>query len=125
MAGRDETGGSGRGDRPAAPRTVVVAVGGRIRPGDVPLLCARLREVLDDPAVEGVVCDVGGLRRPDVVALEALARLQLAARRRGRRVALRNVGADLRALLAVTGLADLVPVEGEAGVDGPGGGVPG
>ena len=121
MAERDETAGGGPGDRPEDPRTAVVAVGGRVRPGDVPGLCARLRALLDDPAVGAVVCDVGGLV-PDAVALEALARLPLAARRRGRRVALRNAGPDLRALLAVTGLADVVPVEVEPDGGRPGGG---
>ena len=120
MAGRDETAGDGPGDRPAAPRTAVVAVGGRVRPGDVPWLCARLRALLDDPTVDAVVCDVATLV-PDAVALEALARLQLAARRRSRRVALRNAGPDLRALLTVTGLADVVPVEDAPDEARPGG----
>jgi hypothetical protein len=39
------------------------------------------------PGVERVVCDVGALVVPDGVAVDALARLQLAARRRGCRVA--------------------------------------
>src|SRR5690606_18338612 len=73
VAERDETAGGGPSDRPEDPRTAVVAVGGRVRPGDVPGLCARLRALLDDPAVGAVVCDVGGLV-PDAVALEALAR---------------------------------------------------
>jgi hypothetical protein len=55
-----------------------------------------------------VECDVAGLP-PDAVTVDALARLQLAARRNGRRVRLRNASEELRALLDIAGLRDVLP----------------
>ena len=56
------------------------------------------------------VCDVSALVEPDVAAVDALARLQLAARRSGCTVALRQVPPHLGALLDLLGLEDLFPV---------------
>jgi ABC-type transporter Mla MlaB component len=44
---------------------------------------------------------------PDAVTVDALARLQLAARRYGRRVLLRGASDDLRDLVSFMGLADV------------------
>jgi ABC-type transporter Mla MlaB component len=55
------------------------------------------------------VCDVCALVEPDVAAVEALARLQLAARRAGCRIALQGVGPELGDLLDLLGLADALP----------------
>ena len=49
--------------------------------------------------------------RPDLALVESLARLQLRARRRGERVMLRNVSDDLRALLELVGLDEVLAVE--------------
>jgi len=54
------------------------------------------------------VCDVGALVEPDVAAVDGLARLQLAARRSGCRVALRDVPPQLRELLDLMGLCDVL-----------------
>ena len=51
--------------------------------------------------------------RPDLALVESLARLQLRARRRGERVRLRNVSDDLRGLLELVGLTDVLAVEAE------------
>jgi hypothetical protein len=51
---------------------------------------------------------VGGVD-PDAVTVEALARLQLAARRHGCRVRLRNASPGLRDLVAFMGLRDVLP----------------
>ncbi len=50
-------------------------------------------------------------RRPDLALVDALARLQLDARRRGGRLRLRNVTDELRGLLELVGLADVLAVE--------------
>ena len=50
---------------------------------------------------------------PDLALVESLARMQLRARRRGERVRLRNVSDDLRGLLELVGLADVLAVEAE------------
>jgi ABC-type transporter Mla MlaB component len=92
-------------------RTVVFVVDGPLAPDDVPGLCRRVRALLARPGVERVVCDVGALVVPDGVAVDALARLQLAARRRGCRVALRHAPSELLDLLALAGLTEIVPLE--------------
>jgi hypothetical protein len=50
-------------------------------------------------------------RRPDLALVEALARLQLGARRRGERLRLGNVSDELRGLLELVGLADVLALE--------------
>jgi hypothetical protein len=54
------------------------------------------------------VCDVGALVEPDIGAVDALARLQLAARRSGCRIALQGVRPDMRDLVALMGLTDVL-----------------
>lgn len=76
---------------------------------DIPRLCERARALMDRGAIEVVICDVSRLVRPDGVTLDALARLQLAARRRGAGVVLRGASPDLLALLALAGLSEVVP----------------
>ena len=49
--------------------------------------------------------------RADVATVDGLARLQLAALRMGCRMRLRNASADLLALVAFMGLADVLPEE--------------
>ncbi|MER8013105.1 STAS domain-containing protein [Streptomyces griseoluteus] len=68
-----------------------------------------------------VVCDVAGLGPPGLAQVDLLARLELAARRGGGRIALRNPAPALRALLGLVGLG--IQVEGEAEQGEPAGGV--
>ena len=51
--------------------------------------------------------------RPDLALVESLARMQLRARRRGERVRLRNVPDDLRGLLELVGLTEVLAVEAQ------------
>ncbi len=95
--------------RPAPPSAVVLAVGGAITRRDVPALCERVRALLDRSDVDALICDVSGLIEPDAVAVDALARMQLTARRLGRPMGLRNPGDELRELLAFFGLEDVFP----------------
>jgi hypothetical protein len=62
-----------------------------------------------DPSDIDVV--VGPFLRPNLAAIDALARLQLAAARRGRRIRLRHASSELRELLAFTGFSDVLPCE--------------
>jgi len=55
-----------------------------------------------------VFCDVEGVKA-DAMMVDALARLQLAARRRRCQVRLRGASPELRALVAFMGLADVLP----------------
>jgi hypothetical protein len=91
-------------------RSVVFVVRGPITAGDIPGLCTRVRGLFDGGEVDRVVCDVTDLTAPDGVTIDALARLQLAARRRGCRVVLRGACIDLLGLLAAAGLSDVVPL---------------
>ncbi|WP_175408896.1 STAS domain-containing protein [Streptomyces sp. TRM64462] len=115
---------------------IVLRVAGVIEPADVPRLCAALTallkagEGLGEGAGEGigegsvgsaagapVVVDAAGLVRPGLAAVDALARLHLTARRLGHPLSVRNAAPDLRALLALVGLADrlLRPPAGPGG----------
>ncbi|MGH2819966.1 MAG: STAS domain-containing protein [Actinomycetota bacterium] len=92
---------------PAGPRAIVLAIPGPIALADVPGLCDRVRGLLEDSDADLVVYDVRTLD-PDVATLEALARLQLTARRLGRRVRLSHASGELQDLLALAGLCDVV-----------------
>ncbi|MFJ7332063.1 STAS domain-containing protein [Streptomyces sp. NPDC101110] len=70
-----------------------------------------VRALLHGSGVRVVVCDVGGLGPPGLAAVDLLAKLQLAARRAGGRVRLRDPDPALRALLDLVGLR--FEVEGE------------
>lgn len=66
--------------------------------------------IVVDDRTEAVVARVDA-RRPDLSLVDALARLQLTARRRGRPMRLRDVSEELRALLELVGLADVLALE--------------
>lgn len=118
-----------------AAQPIVVRIAGRVTPADVPRLCAELSAQLmgaDAADATGAVpatgdiaatratgavpatrateaiCDVGELTHPNLAAVDALARLQLTARRLGCRVRLRNAGHELLSLLDLVGLVGLV-----------------
>jgi hypothetical protein len=63
-----------------------------------------------DAETDEVVARVD-VRRPDLALVDALARMQLDARRRGGRLRLRNATDELRGLLELVGLADVLAVE--------------
>jgi anti-anti-sigma regulatory factor len=58
-----------------------------------------------------IVCDVGSLTDADAVTIDALARLQLAVRRQGLEIRLRNALPELRELITLIGLDDVLRVE--------------
>lgn len=92
----------------SAPLTIAFAIGGPITRTDLPGLCRRVCAVLAASSAEVALCDVRGVD-PDAVTVDALARLQLAARRHGCQVRLRHASAELRELLAFMGLRDVLP----------------
>ncbi|WP_197681649.1 STAS domain-containing protein [Actinopolymorpha singaporensis] len=101
-------------DRQPAPDTnvrgeLLVFLEGPIERSEIPDLCARFADLVGERPGRRVICDVAGLTEPDAVAVEALARLQLTARRLGCRLWLRHAGCGLRQLIALAGLADVVP----------------
>jgi ABC-type transporter Mla MlaB component len=78
----------------------------------IPAMCERARRLLQGCDAGPVACDVGALAEPDAVTIDALARLQLTARRLGRRVELRSACEELEDLLTLTGLLGVLTVGG-------------
>jgi ABC-type transporter Mla MlaB component len=74
---------------------------------DLPGLYGRVCAHLASRPAGDVECDVTGVAA-DAVAVEALARLQLAARRSGQRVMLRDAPGELRSLVELMGLSDVL-----------------
>jgi ABC-type transporter Mla MlaB component len=87
--------------------TVAFAVRGPITRSDLHGLCDRVCAVLSESRADVAYCDVAGLE-PDAVTVEALARLQLGARRVGCQVRLHRASEDLR-LVVFMGLRDVLP----------------
>jgi ABC-type transporter Mla MlaB component len=88
----------------------VFAVRAPIARADLPGLYERACTELQADADGVIVCDVTGLAA-DAVAVEALARLQLGARRGGCRVCLSNASPELVELVAFVGLRDVLPCD--------------
>jgi len=94
------------------PGAILVDLDGPVARADVPALCRRLAGRLTEHPAAGVVCDVAALTRPDLATLDALARMQLTARRGGTRMQLRGASPALVGLLALTGLGEVLPLLG-------------
>lgn len=92
----------------AAPTTISFEIRGPLLRGELPALYARFCAVVGEHAPELVLCDVGGVAA-DAVAVDALARMQLAAHRSRCTVLLCNASDDLRGLVAFMGLRDVLP----------------
>lgn len=88
--------------------TLVFAIEGPIARADLPGLCGRVCVLLEESGADGAVCDVATVD-VDAVTVDALARLQLAARRRGCLIRLRHASPELVELVAFMGLADVLP----------------
>ncbi len=89
------------------PTTIVLSLGGPLARADLPALCDRGRALLDASGADVLVCDASGLAEADAVAVDAVARLQLTARRLGRRICVRHAPMELEELLRLTGLAEI------------------
>jgi len=90
------------------PQTIAFAIWGPIVRDDLPGLCDRVCAMLTENAPVHVVCRVDDVE-PDAVTVDALARLQLAARRHQSKVTLRRASPRLRELVAFMGLRDVLP----------------
>ena len=94
--------------------TLRFAVVGPILREDLPGLCDRVCALLARHRPALALCDVGTVTA-DAVTVEALSKLQLAARRYGCRVELEHASGELVDLVAFMGLADVfaaAPVDG-------------
>ena len=90
-----------------APTTLTFAVWGPITRDDLPGLCDRVCALLTTNRAGVAFCDVQGVE-PDAVTVDALARLQLGARRTGCQVRLRNASKELLELVSFMGLSDVL-----------------
>jgi ABC-type transporter Mla MlaB component len=91
------------------PQTFAFAIWGPILREDLPGLCDRVCALLTEHDGAGVaVCDVHGVGA-DAVTVDALARLQLAAKRHSCQVRLRGCSPALRDLVGFMGLRDVLP----------------
>lgn len=87
---------------PVGPRSVVVRILATT-PEARALLCAQVRRLLGRGDVDVVTCDCGNATA-DLEAIDALARLQLTARRLGGRIRLRQAPPDLAELIDFVGV---------------------
>ena len=90
------------------PQTVGFSIRGPIARADLPGLCDRVCALLAGSGATLALCDVCGVAA-DAVTVDALARLQVAARQHGCRVRLQRASDDLRDLVAFMGLRDVLP----------------
>jgi ABC-type transporter Mla MlaB component len=103
--------------RPHPEPEMVLVFDGPIARAGIAGLCERVRVLLEGCDADRVVCDVSALVDPDAVTVDALARLQLTARRLGRQVRLRHACGDLQDLLSLMGLGDVVSLCPESGLE--------
>jgi ABC-type transporter Mla MlaB component len=89
------------------PSTITFSIWGPIERDDVPGLCDRVCALLDQSDASIALCDVAGIAA-DLVTVDALARLQLAARRHRCLIRLRGASDQLRDLVVFMGLQDVL-----------------
>lgn len=88
-------------------QTLRFAIVGPIAREDLPGLYERMCRTLEYSRGRPIRCEVSGVRA-DAVAVDALARLQLAARRNGCRVTLEGMSGELSELVGLMGLRDVL-----------------
>lgn len=76
----------------------------------IPELCERFAVFVAGSDDEVIVCDVGAIAFPDAACLSALARMQLTARRLGRRIQLHRAQRSLIELILLSGLGGVLPL---------------
>jgi ABC-type transporter Mla MlaB component len=89
-----------------APR-VTLAIRGPLERADLPGLFDRTCALLEGVSPEVLCCEVAAVAA-DAVAVDALARLVLAARRHGAHVLLIGASPELLQLVALVGLSDVL-----------------
>jgi ABC-type transporter Mla MlaB component len=108
----DAMGGTDLGASDERPRLALPASVGR---GDVPALCDRARVLMEGRLGLALECDVAEVSHPDLEVVEALARVELTARRLGASIRLRGASVELLELLALCGLPiEVLEPEGQA-----------
>jgi ABC-type transporter Mla MlaB component len=89
------------------PRSLTLTIRGPLERPQLPGLFERTCALLDEGPTQVLRCELAGVA-PDAVAVDALARLALAARRRGCDVRLSGASRELLALVALLGLGEVL-----------------
>lgn len=89
-----------------AASTTSFAIGATVTRADIPVLCADLAELVRGRGGGVVVCDVVDVAHPNVVTVEALARLRSTARRHGWSLMVTGANPNLVELVSLLGLTD-------------------
>ena len=89
-------------------QTITFALSAPIAPDDLQQLCECVCGLVERTGAAVALCDVSRLD-PSAVTVDALARLQLGARRYGCEVRLRHPSYELRRLVDFMGLGDVLP----------------
>jgi ABC-type transporter Mla MlaB component len=105
---------------PRKATTIELGVSGTISRADIPALCERARGLLESGRSDRLICDVGAVVDPDGVTIDALARLQLTARRLGRDIGLRHASRELQELLDFVGLSGAIPLSAGSRIEARG-----
>jgi len=95
----------------SGPHTVDFAISGPITRSDLPGLCKRVCSVLTRSSAELALCHVTGVDA-DAVTIDALAQLQLAAKRTGCQIRLCDASDELLELVVLLGLMNVLPAAG-------------
>ena len=84
-----------------------------IRRDDVMALCDRAHDLMEGGPGAVLECDVASVGDPDLTTVEALARVELTARRLGSGIRLRGASVELLEVLALCGLPFELVLEAE------------
>jgi anti-anti-sigma regulatory factor len=99
------------------PRLIVVAIRGQIARDDAQRLGEMVLTLLDGGPTDLVRCDLTGLTRSDAAVLDALCRMQMAARRHRCKLEILDPSVELCELLYLTGLTNVLPVATGSGIE--------
>ncbi len=96
-----------------ATSTIAMVISGRLARADVPAMLERMGRLLEGTSTGPLICDVAAVIDLDLVTVDALATLQLLARRLGRPLRFRHASPELRELIALAGLSGTLPCREE------------
>ena len=103
--------GSSRTRPPAGSREADLVLTGPLTRDRIVDLCACARDLLEGCDAQVVVLDLGNVAAPDADTVDTLARLQLTIGRMGKRVRYRNACDEVRELMVLMGLSDILWLE--------------
>lgn len=91
---------------------------GPLQDADRRAMCGSLRAALERRTVTTVICEGDGLTDPDLGTVDLLARLRLVARQFGHELQIEGASDELRGLVALTGLDEVLLLERSGGEPG-------